>query len=151
MAMTAIATSCRTAWGDSCRLGPDTIDFQVPGRPSFVCLVNPKAYVMRVHLEHLGRNVPRPMPGGWASFSRACLRPRSATHSAPAVIPPRRSRLLPATWRTASPCSQACDRSVFAEPTSPVWTEHVHYPGAPRLIMNTVLSSIRSCSPLSLK
>ncbi len=41
------------------RLGPDTIDFQVPGRPSFVCLVNPKAYFMRVHLEHLGRNVPR--------------------------------------------------------------------------------------------
>jgi hypothetical protein len=41
------------------RLGSDTVDFQVPGRPSFACLVNPKAYFMRVHLEHLGRNVPR--------------------------------------------------------------------------------------------
>jgi len=41
------------------RLAPDTVDFQVPGRPSFFCLVNPKAYFMRVQLEHLGRNVPR--------------------------------------------------------------------------------------------
>ena len=41
------------------RIGPDTVDFQVPGRPTFVYLVDPKAYFMRVHLEHLGRNVPR--------------------------------------------------------------------------------------------
>ncbi|MGA3041256.1 MAG: hypothetical protein ABSF54_10770 [Bryobacteraceae bacterium] len=41
------------------RIGPDTVDFQVPGRPTFLYLVDPKSYFMRVHLEHLGRNVPR--------------------------------------------------------------------------------------------
>jgi hypothetical protein len=41
------------------RIGPDTVDFQVPARPSFVRLVSPKAYFARIHLEHLGRNVPR--------------------------------------------------------------------------------------------
>lgn len=41
------------------RLGPDTVDFQAPARPTFVYLVDPKEYFMRVHLEHLGRNVPR--------------------------------------------------------------------------------------------
>jgi hypothetical protein len=41
------------------RIGPDTVDFQAPGRPTLICLMNPKAYFMRVHLEHLGRNVPR--------------------------------------------------------------------------------------------
>jgi hypothetical protein len=99
------------------RLGSDTVDFQVPGRPSFACLVNPKAYFMRVHLEHLGRNVPR-ADAGSANFWRACLRPRSEMHSVPPVIPPRRFRLLPAIWRTASVCSQASDRRVFAERTS---------------------------------
>ncbi|MGA2739681.1 MAG: hypothetical protein ABSG65_19855 [Bryobacteraceae bacterium] len=41
------------------RIGADTVDFQVPGRPSLIYLFNPKAYFMRVHLEHLGRNIPR--------------------------------------------------------------------------------------------
>jgi hypothetical protein len=31
----------------------------VPARPSFVRLVDPKAYLARIHLEHLGQNVPR--------------------------------------------------------------------------------------------
>jgi len=41
------------------RIGPDTVDFQVPARPTFIYLVDPKAYFMRIGLEHLGRNVPR--------------------------------------------------------------------------------------------
>jgi len=41
------------------RIGPDTVDFQTPARPSFVRMVNPKAYFARIHLEHLGQNVPR--------------------------------------------------------------------------------------------
>jgi hypothetical protein len=41
------------------RIGPDTVDFQTPARPGFERLVSPKAYFARIHLEHLGRNVPR--------------------------------------------------------------------------------------------
>jgi hypothetical protein len=41
------------------RIGNDTVAFQAPGRPMFVYLVNPKEYFSRVHLERLGRNVPR--------------------------------------------------------------------------------------------
>lgn len=37
----------------------DTVDFQVPARPQFVLLVDPKAYVQRVRLENLGKDVPR--------------------------------------------------------------------------------------------
>jgi hypothetical protein len=40
-------------------IGQDTVDFQAPARPGFVRIVNPKAYFARIHLEHLGRNVPR--------------------------------------------------------------------------------------------
>jgi hypothetical protein len=41
------------------RIGPDTIDFEVPARPAFVRIVDPRAYFERIRLEHLGRNVPR--------------------------------------------------------------------------------------------
>lgn len=41
------------------RSGPDTIDFWTPARPAFVYLVGFNAYLRRVHLEYLGRNVPR--------------------------------------------------------------------------------------------
>lgn len=41
------------------RVGPDTVDFWVPARPTFVYVLGFNAYVRRVHLEHLGRNVPR--------------------------------------------------------------------------------------------
>jgi len=40
-------------------VAPDTIDFQTPARPRFVYLVNPKEYLNRVHLEWIGRHVPR--------------------------------------------------------------------------------------------
>jgi len=36
-----------------------TIDFEVPARPRYVYWVNPKEYMSRVHLEYIGRNVPR--------------------------------------------------------------------------------------------
>jgi hypothetical protein len=35
------------------------VDFAVPARPRFVYLVNPKEYLGRVHLEYIGKNVPR--------------------------------------------------------------------------------------------
>jgi hypothetical protein len=41
------------------RIGPDTVDFQTPARPSFVRIVDPRAYFARIHLEHLGQHVPR--------------------------------------------------------------------------------------------
>ena len=31
----------------------------MPARPAFIYLINPKEYFSRVHLEHLGKNVPR--------------------------------------------------------------------------------------------
>ena len=37
----------------------DTVDFQTPARPKWVMFVNPKGYFMRVHLEWIGRNIPR--------------------------------------------------------------------------------------------
>jgi len=36
-----------------------TVDFQVPARPRYVYWVNPKEYLMRVHLQYIGKNVPR--------------------------------------------------------------------------------------------
>jgi hypothetical protein len=41
------------------RTTPQTVDFATPARPKWVFLVNPKEYLSRVHLEHLGKNVPR--------------------------------------------------------------------------------------------
>jgi len=40
------------------RVTASTVDFQVPARPRYVYLVNPKAYMGRVHLEWIGKNVP---------------------------------------------------------------------------------------------
>ena len=37
----------------------DTVDFGTPARPRFVYLVGPKEYMARVHLEYIGKNVPR--------------------------------------------------------------------------------------------
>jgi hypothetical protein len=37
----------------------DTVDFGTPARPRFVYLVGPKEYIARVHLEYIGKNVPR--------------------------------------------------------------------------------------------
>jgi hypothetical protein len=41
------------------RLTPTTVDFQTPARPAIFYLVNPKAYIMRIRMEGLGRDVPR--------------------------------------------------------------------------------------------
>lgn len=41
------------------RTTEDTVDFANPARPSFEYLVSLKEYFARVHLEYLGRNVPR--------------------------------------------------------------------------------------------
>jgi hypothetical protein len=41
------------------RMRLDTVDFEVPAPPALLYVFNPKEYFMRVHLEHLGRNVPR--------------------------------------------------------------------------------------------
>jgi hypothetical protein len=41
------------------RLTPTTVDFQTPARPAFEYLVDPKAYISRVKMESLGRNIPR--------------------------------------------------------------------------------------------
>jgi hypothetical protein len=36
-----------------------TVDFQCPARPRYVYLVGPKEYLARVHLEWIGKNIPR--------------------------------------------------------------------------------------------
>jgi hypothetical protein len=41
------------------RVTPTTVDFQTPARPAFEYLVDPKAYITRVRMESLGRNIPR--------------------------------------------------------------------------------------------
>ncbi|HTX36935.1 MAG TPA: hypothetical protein VME43_18025 [Bryobacteraceae bacterium] len=41
------------------RVSPTTVSFYTPGRPRFLYMVNPKEYFMRVHLEWIGRNIPR--------------------------------------------------------------------------------------------
>ena len=41
------------------RVTPSTIDFQVPARPRWVYLVNPKEYRSRVHLEWIGKKIPQ--------------------------------------------------------------------------------------------
>jgi hypothetical protein len=37
----------------------NAVNFETPGRPRWMLFVNPKEYFMRVHLEWIGRNVPR--------------------------------------------------------------------------------------------
>jgi hypothetical protein len=38
---------------------PETVSFQTPARPRWVCAVNPKEYLRRIHLEWIGRNIPK--------------------------------------------------------------------------------------------
>ncbi len=40
-------------------MNPSTVDFAVPARPRWVFWVNPKEYWSRIHLEYIGKNVPR--------------------------------------------------------------------------------------------
>lgn len=35
------------------------VSFRAPGRPTFVYAVNPKEYMQRIHLEWIGKNIPR--------------------------------------------------------------------------------------------
>jgi hypothetical protein len=41
------------------RVTPEYVDFSVPARPGMILLFNPKDYFMRVHLEWIGRRIPR--------------------------------------------------------------------------------------------
>ena len=41
------------------RLTPEFVSFQAPARPRWVLAVNPKEYLRRIHLEWIGKNVPR--------------------------------------------------------------------------------------------
>jgi hypothetical protein len=41
------------------KVTPDFVDFKSPSRPSFVLIVNPREYISRVHLEWIGRHIPR--------------------------------------------------------------------------------------------
>ena len=41
------------------RVTPETVSFATPSRPAFEYLINPKEYFMRVHLEWLGKDIPR--------------------------------------------------------------------------------------------
>lgn len=51
------------------------VDFQTPARPRWMLLVNPKEYFMRVHLEWIGRNIPRE-DARWMGQLLAKLSPR---------------------------------------------------------------------------
>src|SRR5579864_1657920 len=37
----------------------DEVSFRTPARPAFVYLVNPKEYFQRVHMEWIGKSIPR--------------------------------------------------------------------------------------------
>jgi hypothetical protein len=41
------------------QLTADTVSFQTPARPRYLYAVNPKEYVSRIHLEWIGRDIPR--------------------------------------------------------------------------------------------
>jgi hypothetical protein len=38
---------------------PETVSFETPARPRWVCAVNPKEYLSRIHLEWIRRNIPK--------------------------------------------------------------------------------------------
>src|SRR4029077_8869715 len=41
------------------KVTPEFVDFKTPSRPSFVLMVNPREYISRVHLEWIGKHIPR--------------------------------------------------------------------------------------------
>lgn len=57
------------------RTNDGTVDFQVPARPGFIYLVNPREYISRVRMEELGRKVPR-ADAKWIGQWLARLSPR---------------------------------------------------------------------------
>jgi hypothetical protein len=40
-------------------VAPEYVDFYVPSRPALIDIANPKAYMRRLHLEWIGKNIPR--------------------------------------------------------------------------------------------
>jgi hypothetical protein len=70
---------------------PDYVDFQTPGRPSFVFLFTPREYAHKLQLRWIGRRIPR-ADAKWLGQLLAQLSPqqirdavRSAGYSAPEV------------------------------------------------------------------
>lgn len=57
------------------RITPDTVDFAVPARPQWVFWVDPLATLRRVHLEWIGRGVPR-MDAKWMGQLLARISPQ---------------------------------------------------------------------------
>jgi hypothetical protein len=41
------------------KIGPEFVDFEVPHRPALFVLLNPHEFFLRVHLEWIGRHIPR--------------------------------------------------------------------------------------------
>jgi len=41
------------------KIGPEFVDFETPHRPTLLTMFNPREYFMRVHLEWIGRHIPR--------------------------------------------------------------------------------------------
>jgi hypothetical protein len=41
------------------RVTPEYVNFQTPSRPTFIFMVNPREYISRVHLEWIGKHIPR--------------------------------------------------------------------------------------------
>lgn len=56
-------------------LTPETVDFATPARPTWVYAVTPREYLRRIHLEYLGKGVPR-ADARWLGELLARLTPR---------------------------------------------------------------------------
>jgi hypothetical protein len=41
------------------KVTPEYVDFKTPSRPRFIFMVNPREYISRVHLEWIGKRIPR--------------------------------------------------------------------------------------------
>jgi hypothetical protein len=55
-------------------IGPEYVDFEVPHRPSLVVLANPHEFFSRVHIEWIGRHIPR-LDARWMGQLLAQLSP----------------------------------------------------------------------------
>jgi hypothetical protein len=57
------------------RLTAETVSFQTPARPRYLYAVNPKEYLSRIHLQWIGRNIPR-ADAKWMGSMLARLSPQ---------------------------------------------------------------------------
>jgi hypothetical protein len=57
------------------KVTPEYVDFKTPSRPNLIFVVNPKEYFSRVHLEWIGRHIPRD-DAKWLGQLLARLSPR---------------------------------------------------------------------------